>query len=53
MILAATILACGEYTVTMYAARHGVGSSLGLLSESDQDAVNTASRNSATVVNAY
>ncbi|WPB07337.1 uncharacterized protein RHO25_011998 [Cercospora beticola] len=49
MILAATILACGEYTVTMYAARHGVGSSLGLLSESDQDAVNTAYRASQVI----
>ncbi|PPJ60918.1 hypothetical protein CBER1_06200 [Cercospora berteroae] len=44
MILVATILACGEYATTMYAARRGIGSSLSLLSEPDQDTVNKAYR---------
>ncbi|KAF2213583.1 hypothetical protein CERZMDRAFT_39079, partial [Cercospora zeae-maydis SCOH1-5] len=43
-ILAATILACGEYGATMYAANHGVGLSLALLSESDRHVVNTTLR---------
>ncbi|KAM3413873.1 hypothetical protein BST61_g10547 [Cercospora zeina] len=44
MILAATVLACGEYGATMYAAQHGIGSSLALLSKPDRHAVNTTFR---------